>query len=90
MPDHAVTVTNETKEQWYTIKVVPLKPENVGKKATLSISYTPIYAGSEYSYLLQINGGEENNLAWREKNPDSEDIYAASTVDVVITQVETE
>ena len=87
--NQAVTVTEATKEQWYTIKVVPLKPENVGKKATLSISYTPIYTGAEYSYLLQINGGVENNLAWKEKDPDPADSHEASTVDIVITQIDT-
>ena len=84
-----ITVTDETKEQWYTIKVVPLKSENVGKKATLSISYTPIYTGAEYSYLLQINGGDESSLAWKEKDPDPTDAHEASTVDIVITQVDT-
>ena len=87
--DRAVTVTEDTQEQWYTIKVIPLKSENVGKKATLSISYTPIYAGAEYSYLLQINGGEESNLAWIEINQDPDDSHEASTVDIVVTQVDT-
>lgn len=84
-----ITVTNETKDKWYTIKVVPLDSENVGKKATLSISYTNLYIGNDYSYLLQINGGEENNLAWTELNPVSGDAYEASTVDIVITQTDT-
>lgn len=84
-----ITVTNETKDKWYTIKVVPLDSENVGKKATLSISYTNLYVGNDYSYLLQINGGEENNLAWTELNPVAGDAYEASTVDIVITQTDT-
>jgi hypothetical protein len=85
---HAVTVTESNKDTWYTIKVVPLKSSNIGKKATLSISYTPIYTGTDYSYLLQINGGEESNLAWTEKSPVAGDSYEASTVDIVITQVD--
>lgn len=89
LTDNDVTVSSATKDQWYTIKVVPLKSENVGKKVTLSISYTPLYVGTGYSYLLQINGGEETNLAWAEKNPSATDNYEASTVDIVITQVDT-
>ena len=85
-----VTVTNETKDKWYTIKVVPLGSENVGKKATLTISYTNLYIGNDYSYLLQINGGEENNLAWIEQAPVAGDAYEASTVDIVITQIDTQ
>ena len=83
-----VVVTDETKDSWYTIKVVPLASEYVGKKVTLSISYTNLYLGHDYSYLLQVNGGEENNLAWTEFNPVAEDEYEASTVDIVITQVD--
>ena len=89
LTDNDITVSSATKDQWYTIKVVPLKSENVGKKVTLSISYTPLYVGTGYSYLLQINGGEETNLAWTEKNPSATDNYEASTVDIVITQVDT-
>ena len=81
-------MTDETKDSWYTIKVVPLASEYVGKKVTLSISYTNLYLGYDYSYLLQVNGGEENNLAWTEFNPVAEDEYEASTVDIVITQVD--
>lgn len=85
-----VTVTDGTKEKWYTIKVVPLGSENVGKKVTLSISYTNLYIGEYYSYLLQINGGEENNLAWTEQAPVSGDAFEASTVDIVVTQIDTQ
>ena len=87
--DQKVVVTTETADQWYTIKVVPLKSENVGKKVTLSISYTPIYLDGGYSYLLQVNGGEETDLAWDEKNAVVGDEYEASTVDIVITQIDT-
>lgn len=87
--DHKVFVTSENTDQWYTIKVVPLKSGNVGKKVTLSVSYTPIYLDGGYSYLLQVNGGEENDLAWNEKNPVEGDEYEASTVDIVITQIDT-
>ena len=69
------------------IKVVPLKSENEGKKVVLSISYTTSFLGGYYSYLLQINGGEENNLAWTEDSPLTGDEFEASTVDIVITQV---
>lgn len=88
--DHKVFVTSENTDQWYTIKVVPLKSDNVGKKVTLSVSYTPIYLDGGYSYLLQVNGGEENDLAWNEKNPVEGDEYEASTVDIVITQIDTQ
>ncbi len=87
--EQKVVVTTETADQWYTIKVVPLKSENVGKKVTLSISYTPIYLDGGYSYLLQVNGGEETDLAWDEKNAVVGDEYEASTVDIVITQIDT-
>lgn len=73
---------------WYTIKVIPVSAEKVGSKYTLSIAYTPIYSGTAYSYLLQINGGEENNLAWTDYSPVSDDAYTPSTVNVVITQIE--
>ena len=84
-----VAVSDSNKEKWYTIKVVPLKSSNIGSKVTLSISYTPVYTGAEYSYLLQINGGEESELAWEEKDPQTGDEFEASTVDIVITQVDT-
>lgn len=87
--DKSVTVTDSNKNKWYTIKVVPLKSSNIDSKVTLSISYTPVYTGADYSYLLQINGGEENKLAWVEKYPQSGDEFEASTVDIVITQVDT-
>lgn len=86
--DPNIIVNDTTKDKWYTIKVVPLASGNVGQKVTLSISYTAHYLGGDYSYLLQINGGEENNLAWTEHNPISGDVYEASTVDIVVTQVD--
>ena len=89
LADNTVTVTDANKDKWYTIKVVPKKSTLVGRKATLSISYTNLYLGAEYAYLLQINGGEESHLAWIEKNPQPDDKYEASTVDIVITQVDT-
>jgi hypothetical protein len=89
LTDHYVAVTDSSKDKWYTIKVVPLKSSNIGSKVKLSISYTPVYIGADYSYLLQINGGEENELAWAEKDPQSGDEFEASTVDIVITQVDT-
>ena len=87
--DMSVVIKNDNKDTWYTIKVVPKKSTNVGKKVTMSISYTNLYLGSEYAYLLQINGGEEDELAWIEKSPISGDEFEASTVDIVITQVDT-
>ena len=90
LTDTKVVVNDETSDQWYTMKVVPLKSENVGKKVALSISYTPFYLGGDYSYLLQVNGGEETDLAWDEKNAVSDDAYEASTVDIIITQVDTQ
>lgn len=84
-----VNVKSDNDDTWYTIKVVPLKSGNVGKKATLSVSYMTLFGGLDYSYLLQINGGEENNLAWVEKDPSDTDVYEDSTVDIVITQVNT-
>lgn len=90
LSEQKVVVTEDTADQWYTIKVVPLKSDNVGKKVVLSISYTPIYLDGGYSYLLQINGGEENELAWNEKNAVEGDEYEASTVDIVITQIDTQ
>ena len=84
-----VAVSDSNKDKWYTIKVVPLKSSNIGRKVALSISYTPVYTGADYSYLLQVNGGEENELAWEEKNPQTGDEFEASTVDIVITQVDT-
>ena len=84
-----IAVSESNNAKWYTIKVVPLKSSNIGSKVTLSVSYTPVYTGADYSYLLQINGGEENDLAWIEKDPQSGDEFEASTVDVVITQVDT-
>ena len=84
-----ITVESDADEIWYTIKVVPLKSGNVGRKTTLSVSYMTLWGGTDYSYLLQINGGEENNLAWVEKEPVTGDAYEASTVDIVITQVDT-
>lgn len=89
LSDHTIVVTDENKDRWYTIKVVPLKSENIGKKVTISIVYTNIYVGSDYSYLLQINGGEENNLAWTEFSPVADDAFEASTVDIVVTQIDT-
>ena len=89
LTDHYVAVTDSSKDKWYTIKVVPLKSSNIGSKVTLSVSYTPVYVGADYSYLLQINGGEENDLAWAEKDPQTGDEFEASTVDIVITQVDT-
>lgn len=86
LPSQSVHVTNDGG-QWYTIKVVPQKSENEGKKVVLSISYTTSFLGGDYSYLLQINGGEENNLAWSEYSPMADDGFEASTVDIVITQV---
>lgn len=83
-----VVVDAPMADQWYTIKVIPVSAEKVGSKYTLSIAYTPIYGGSAYSYLLQINGGEENNLAWSDYSPVSDDTHTPSTVNVVITQIE--
>ena len=85
----SVVIKNDNKDTWYTIKVVPKKSTLVGKKVTLSISYTNLYLGAEYAYLLQVNGGEEDKLAWVEKDPVSGDEFEASTVDIVITQVDT-
>lgn len=87
--DLSVTVKEETQDTWYTIKVVPKKSTLVGEKVTLSISYTNLYLGAEYAYLLQVNGGEETNLAWVEKDPNPTDEYEASTSEIVITQVDT-
>ena len=89
LADHHVAVSDINDDKWYTIKVVPLKSSNIGSKVKLSISYTPVYTGADYSYLLQINGGEENDLAWIEKDPRTDDELEASTVDVIITQVDT-
>lgn len=87
--DNMVVVTDgPLAEQWYTIKVIPTLPENVGKKFSLSVTYTPIYGGAAYSYLLQINGGEESNLAWSDYSPIDDDAYSPSTVNIVITQIE--
>ena len=84
-----VEVTDaDVNDQWYTIKIVPKSASSTGDKIVLSIAYTPVYSGSGYSYLLQINGGEENNLAWSEYAPSDADNLEASTVDIVITQVE--
>lgn len=85
----SVVIKNENKDTWYTIKVVPKKSTLVGNKVTMSISYTTLHLGVEYAYLLQINGGEEDELAWTEKSPVSGDEFEASTVDIVITQVDT-
>ena len=87
LANQSVHVT-DAADQWYTIKVVPLESENEGKKVVLSVSYTTSFLGGDYSYLLQINGGEENNLAWTEYDPMTGDEFEASTVDIVITQVE--
>ena len=85
----SVVIKNENKDTWYTIKVVPKKSTLVGEKVTLSISYTTLHLGAEYAYLLQINGGEEDELAWVEKASVAGDEFEASTVDIVITQVDT-
>lgn len=63
---------------WYTIKVVALKPENVGKTVNLGITFTPVYA-QEAQYLL-INGGSGGNTGW----PDS----GVKTDRILIEQVE--
>ena len=63
---------------WYTIKVVALKPENVGKTVNLGITFTPVYA-QEAQYLL-INGGSGGNTGW----PDS----GGKTDRILIEQVE--
>lgn len=87
--DNLIVVTDAPLvEQWYTIKVIPTSADNVGNKFNLAVTYTPIYSGTAYSYLLQINGGEENNLAWSDYSPDESDGFDPSTVNIVITQIE--
>jgi hypothetical protein len=87
--DYPVEVTSEPfNEQWYTIKIVPKSTSNVGAKLTMSITYIPVHSGSGYAYLIQINGGEENRLAWTDHSPVSDDDHEPSTVDIVVTQIE--
>lgn len=48
-------------ESFYTIKVVPLKPENIGKTVQFGITYIPTW--TTYAEFLQINGNA-GSLFW--------------------------
>lgn len=69
------TVTPVTaSDKWYTIKVIPMKSENVGQKISFSIAYTPTWTTEPD--LLMING-TSGNLAWN---------TAGSTADVIVIE----
>lgn len=61
-------------DKWYTIKVIPMKSENVGQKISFSIAYTPTWSATPD--LLMING-TSGNLAWN---------AAGSTADVIVIE----
>ena len=61
-------------DKWYTIKVIPMKSENVGQKISFSIAYTPTWTTAPD--LLMING-TSGNLAWN---------TAGSTADVIVIE----
>lgn len=64
-------------DSWYTIKVIPLKPENVGGVVQFGIAYMPTWATDPE--FLQINGSA-GSLVWT---------TAGSSADlIVVTQVE--
>lgn len=67
-----VTVPVTASDKWYTVKVIPMKPENVGQTVKLAFTYIPTWS-VEPQFLL-ING-TSGNLAWT---------GAGSTADIIV------
>ena len=59
----------EASENWYTIKVVPLKAENIGREVRFAITYKPTWmSGNDF---LIINGTDSDPF-WTGTGADSE------------------
>ena len=56
-----VSVPVTASESLYTIKIIPMKPENINKTVKFGITYIPTWATS--AEFLQINGSA-GSLAW--------------------------
>ena len=81
--NNQVSVPVTSSETWYTIKVIPLKSDNIGKKVKFVITYIPTWM-TEPDMLI-INGAD-SAIKWTETGATG--TTGANGEVIIITQVE--
>ena len=81
--DNQVSVPVTSSDKWYTIKVIPLKSDNIGKKVKFVITYIPTWM-TEPDMLI-INGSD-SSIVWTETGATG--TTGANGEVIIITQVE--